>query len=149
MHCLKNCFRWKPEGFLSPAVERQGQTFDALKMQKGYSQLRFPCQSCETNLGQKKILKPEMLWINLNPCPAGEGRYFSQATLVLPSAFPGKCGPYKSHRVCLCACLSIYVCSVVSDSLWPHGLEPTRFLCPWNSLGKNTGMGCHFLPTQG
>ena len=31
---------------------------------------------------------------------------------------------------------------------------PTRLLCPWNSPGKNTGMGCHFLlqrifPTQG
>ena len=28
---------------------------------------------------------------------------------------------------------------VVSDSLWSHGLWPTRLLCPWNSLGKNTG----------
>ena len=26
-----------------------------------------------------------------------------------------------------------------------HGLEPTRLLCPWNSPGKNTGVGCHFL----
>ena len=26
-----------------------------------------------------------------------------------------------------------------------HGLKPTRFLCPWNSPGKNTGVGCHFL----
>ena len=34
---------------------------------------------------------------------------------------------------------------VVSDSLWPHGLEPARLLCPWNSPGKNTGVGCHFL----
>ena len=45
-------------------------------------------------------------------------------------------------------------CSVVSDSLQPHGLQPTRLLCPWNFPGKNTGMGCHFLlqgifPTQG
>ena len=24
----------------------------------------------------------------------------------------------------------------------PHGLQPTRLLCPWNSLGKNTGVGC-------
>ena len=23
--------------------------------------------------------------------------------------------------------------------------DPTRLLCPWNSLGKNTGVGCHFL----
>ena len=28
-------------------------------------------------------------------------------------------------------------CSVVSNSLWPHGLQPTRLLYPWNSPGKN------------
>ena len=32
------------------------------------------------------------------------------------------------------------VCSVVSDSLWPHGLQPTRLFCPWNFPGKNTGV---------
>ena len=35
--------------------------------------------------------------------------------------------------------------SVMSDSLQPHGLKPTRLLCLWNSPGKNTGVGCHFL----
>ena len=30
--------------------------------------------------------------------------------------------------------------SVVSAFLWPHGLQPTRLLCPWNSSGKNTGV---------
>ena len=35
--------------------------------------------------------------------------------------------------------------SVVSDSLRLHGLWPARLLCPWNSPGKNTGVGCHFL----
>ena len=30
--------------------------------------------------------------------------------------------------------------SVLSDSLRPHGLWPTSFLCPWNSPGKNTGV---------
>ena len=29
--------------------------------------------------------------------------------------------------------------------LQPHGLQPVRLLCPWDSLGKNTGVGCHFL----
>ena len=33
----------------------------------------------------------------------------------------------------------------MSDSLWLHGLQPTRLLCPWNFPGKNTGVGCHFL----
>ena len=36
----------------------------------------------------------------------------------------------------------------------PHGLQPARLLCPWDSPGKNTGVGCHALlqeifPTQG
>ena len=29
--------------------------------------------------------------------------------------------------------------------LCPYGLQPTRLLCPWDSPGKNTGVGCHFL----
>ena len=35
--------------------------------------------------------------------------------------------------------------SVVSDSSRPHGLQPTRLLCPWDFAGKNTGVGCHCL----
>ena len=34
---------------------------------------------------------------------------------------------------------------VVSSSLGPHGLQSARLLCPWNSPGKNTGAGYHFL----
>ena len=42
--------------------------------------------------------------------------------------------------------LSISIsCSVVSDSLLPHGLYPTRLLCPCNSPGKKTRVGCHSL----
>ena len=33
----------------------------------------------------------------------------------------------------------------MSDSVQPHGLQPTRLPCPWDSPGKNTGVGCHFL----
>ena len=29
--------------------------------------------------------------------------------------------------------------------LQPHGLQPSRILCPWYSPGKNSGVGCHFL----
>ena len=35
--------------------------------------------------------------------------------------------------------------SVMSDSSRPHGLQPTRFLCPWGFPGKSTGVGCHGL----
>ena len=39
-------------------------------------------------------------------------------------------------------------------TLRPYGPSPTRFLCPWDFPGKNSGVGCHFLfqkifPTQG
>ena len=33
--------------------------------------------------------------------------------------------------------------SVTSDSLRPHGLQPTRPLYPWDFPGKSTGVGCH------
>ena len=53
--------------------------------------------------------------------------------------------------VCVCVCLS---CSVMSDSLQSHELQPARLLCPWNSPDKNTKVGSHSLlqgifPTQG
>ena len=38
----------------------------------------------------------------------------------------------------------VYACSVMFGSLWLHGLQPARLLCPWDSPGKNTGRGCHF-----
>ena len=44
--------------------------------------------------------------------------------------------------------------SAMPDSLWPHGLQPARFLCSWDLPGKDTGVDFHFLlqgtfPTQG
>ena len=33
----------------------------------------------------------------------------------------------------------------MSDSVQPHGQQPTRLPHPWDSPGKNTGVGCHFL----
>ena len=36
-------------------------------------------------------------------------------------------------------------CSVVSYSVRPHRRQPTRLPHPWDSLGRNTRVGCHFL----
>ena len=54
------------------------------------------------------------------------------------------------NKVC-CCCL---VTSVMFKALQSHGLQTSRLLCPSNSLGKSTGLGCHALlqsifPTQG
>ena len=42
----------------------------------------------------------------------------------------------------------------MSDSVRPHRRQPTRLRRPWDSPGKNTGVGCHYLlqrifPAQG
>ena len=37
------------------------------------------------------------------------------------------------------------VSHVVFDSVQPHRQQLTRLFCSWDSPGKNTGVGCHFL----
>ena len=43
---------------------------------------------------------------------------------------------------CRSCCLVTKACPTL---LWPQGLFSTRFLCPWDFPGKNTGVGCHFF----
>ena len=49
---------------------------------------------------------------------------------------------WKNHSLDCCCYL---VASVVSDSVGPHIRQPSRLLCPWDSPGKNSGVGYHFL----
>ena len=79
--------------------------------------------------------------------PSGTSRSNMKFNLIKLPFFVGQ----KRHNVCsfidfhlapLCCCK---LASVVSDSVWPHGLQPTRLLRPWDSPRKNTGVGCHFL----
>ena len=51
--------------------------------------------------------------------------------------------PLSKLRCPCCYCCS--VTSVVSDSVRLHRRQPTRLPRPWDSPGKNTGVGCHFL----
>ena len=46
------------------------------------------------------------------------------------------------HCCCCCCC---QVAAVVSDFVWPHRWQPTRLPHPWDSPGKDTGVGCHCL----
>ena len=40
------------------------------------------------------------------------------------------------HSVCVLSCAWLS---------WPYQLQPTRLLCPWDSPGRNIGVGWHFL----
>ena len=57
----------------------------------------------------------------------------------------------KSHFIYFLTHLfpSTTSCCLVAKScltpLWPHGLWPTKLLCPWGFPGKNTGASCHFF----
>ena len=48
-------------------------------------------------------------------------------------------------RIGSSAAAAAAVASVVSVSVRPHRRQPTRLPCPWDTPGKNTGVGCHFL----
>ena len=47
--------------------------------------------------------------------------------------------PYSNYLTCMHVC---QLTSVVYDSLRLYGLKPGQLLCPWDSPGKNTGVGC-------
>ena len=69
-------------------------------------------------------------------------RHFTTTRLVFLFKLVSDGWDTQLLRVCVCECVSH---SVVSDSLGSHGLQTTRLLCPWDSPGKNTGVGCHSL----
>ena len=65
-------------------------------------------------------------------------------SLPLNSKYPWACPPssYSRYKVSTTTTTkSLHSCPTVQ----PHRWQPTRVCCPWNSPGKNTGVGCHFL----
>ena len=71
--------------------------------------------------------------------------YWSRLPFPSPdygSEFPTTGMPNRYEHICCCCC---YVASVVSNSVRPQRRQPTRLSRPWDSPGRNTGVGCHFL----
>ena len=68
-----------------------------------------------------------LLFLSLQAAP-------SSSCILLPH-------PTTVHSCCCCCC----VASVVSNSVRPHWQQPARLPRPWDSPGKNNGVGCHFL----
>ena len=82
----------------------------------------------------------------------GDGMDVRQALSAPAHAvlLPRLCQSNVVWRVCACL-LSRFSCVWL---LWPHGLQPTRLLCPWDSPGRKSGVGGYALlqqvfPTQG
>jgi len=59
-----------------------------------------------------------------------------------------QCGGNRAamfHSVMRMYMFACEVASDMSDSVWPYGLYLARLPCPWDSPGKNTGVGCYAL----
>ena len=66
-------------------------------------------------------------------CHAFENIYFrKKANMNMKLLVILKDKPMVILIGCCCCC---WVASVMSDSMWPHGWQPTRLLCPQDSLG--------------
>ena len=118
--------------------------------------LRLSYSSCSLPLpwwmltdGLTKITLHAHFPVSNHMTSCSQSKYFSfQTPYQLAKTFMNIYEFIYFFNVCVC------MCSLVSDSLWSHGLLPSRHLSPWHFLGKNTGVCCYFLlqgffPTQG
>ena len=93
-----------------------------------------------------------LISISIQSMWRGNGNRFSTLAWRIPwTEEPGRLQSMGSQRVrhnwsdwahihCCCQ-----VTSVVSNSVRPRRWQPTRLPHPWDSPGKSTGVGCHFL----
>ena len=75
--------------------------------------------------------RPVLTW----PSSTSASPFLPSNRLICPIFLDSTC-----MRCCCCQ-----VTSVISDSVQPHRRQPTRLPRPWDSPGKNAGVGCHFL----
>ena len=68
--------------------------------------------------------------------------HIRKSSIAFKGAGSGREQSWFTSQLCCCCCC---IASVVSDSVRPHRWQPTKLPCPWDSPGKNTGVGCHFL----
>ena len=79
----------------------------------------------------------------LGPQPGIEPALPALEVRVLTTGPPGKsCDSYLMKQMERYSSSSTKLCLTL---LRPHGLQPSRLPHPWDSPGKNTGVGCHFL----
>ena len=90
-----------------------------------------PPGSSVRGISQARLLE----WLTVSFCRGLPHTEVEPASLALGGRCFTTVPPGKSVWVCVSR-------SVVSDSSLPHGLYPTRLLCPWDSPGKHAGVGC-------
>ena len=90
--------------------------------------LIMPCLTFISHIGK------ETFWIGIQLL--GRNQLTEEQWLIAQKTFF-----LFNHRKCCCLLFPKFY----PTPLRTHGLKPGRLLCPWDSPGKNTGVGCHFL----
>ena len=123
--------------------------------------LTFPCGSCALGEGLMAT-QVELSLIGSNRLAAAAAKLLQSCPTLCdpidgsPPDFPTP-GILQARMNTGVGCHFLLQCvkvkvkssrSVMSDSSRPHGLQPTRLLCPWDFPGKSTGVGCHCLLWQ-
>ena len=97
-----------------------------------------PFNTCGSNCFLKSLfqfaLSSEDLWFS----------YYQDLAGKAPTDIPkmNLCSFGVRQKAAAAAAKLLQSCLTLCD---PHRRQPTRFPCPWDSPGKNTGVGCHFL----
>ena len=154
-------FSWQVPGNFTKGSEHQMWYWQLSTISK------HPGSLCIEGLGQCSVLRwrAQPTWVTRLSKKAPKPDVYDETTF---RAFPSWSSQMpvlqyvykqsKQHKTGTIAKHIGYLCyvshSVLSNSLWPHRLLPSRLLCPGDSPGRNTGVGCHSLlqgifPTQG
>ena len=125
------CFRWQWSTWKAQHSSRSEGQGQRPALTKHHPQGAWPAGSTPV---QGPLSEPwDQLIVQAWPAWLGrEDTQVGEPCLVLP----GEQALSHSARVS---------CPVTSNSLWPHGLQSSRLLCPWDSSGKNTGVRTRWL----
>ena len=122
--------------------------------QKNISPYKFACMtSCVCWCwGGRGVTQSSLSLCNLVDCspPSSSVHGISQARILEWVAISStKASLQPRDQTCVscigCCCCCCWVALVVFNSVRPHRRQPTRLRRPWDSPGKTTGVGCHFL----
>ena len=100
-----------------------------------------PLCSSVHGISQAKILEWLAIFFSRGSSPPRDRIWISYIT----GGFFTNRATRETHTNACCCCCCCCVALVVSDSVRPHRRQPTRLPRPWDSPGKNTGVGCPFL----
>ena len=110
-----------------------------------YLGINLPKETKDLYIGNCKTLMREInddtnRWRNI-PCS-----WIRRITIVKMSILPkGMTRLEEQRSLALFGSAATTKPRQLCPTLRPHRRQPNRLLCPWNSPGKNTGVGCHFL----